>query len=316
MKILKGAGNYRRASALGFVFAMTASTIAYAHAAPTIKFGVPPWPGVTVKTMVAREVLQAIGYPTSQTDAGFVIDLQGVSNGNLDAEMAVWLPAEKSTVDPLVNSGKIQLLTANVPDAQYGVVVPEYVCKAGMRSMVDLHKYPNKFGRKIYGIESGAAGDTILSNAIKNNTFNLHGWQLVPSSTAGMLSEVGRAISQHKWIAFLGWKPHWMNIKYHLCYLKDPKKLLGGKSTVYTAVNPGFVKQHPNAAKFLKQMVVYSKHQSQWIYDYGYKKQRANYVAKTWIKHNLNIVGKWLNGVKTADGSEPAIVAVKAKFAA
>ncbi|MEJ2633076.1 MAG: ABC transporter substrate-binding protein [Acidihalobacter sp.] len=270
-----------------------------AAASTTVKFGVPPWPGVTVKTEVARQLLEAIGYQTAVTNAGYIIDLQGVSRGEIDADMAIWLPSQGSTVNPLVKSGKIKLL----------------IWKAGVHSIGDLQKYSSKFDSKIYGIESGNDGNQIMIDAIKNDTYNLKGWQLVPSSTAGMLAQAGRAIQQHKWIVFLGWKPHWMNIKYKLRYLKDPKMIWGGPSTVYTAVNPEFVKKQPNVARFLKQMVVYSKAQSQWIYDYGYKKQPADAVAKAWIKSNMGTVAKWLKGVKTADGSKPAIEAVKTKFA-
>ena len=154
-----------------------------------------------------------------------------------------------------------------------------------------------------------------MKGAIKNNTYDLKDWKLVPSSTAGMLAQAGRAIREHKWIVFLGWKPHWMNITYNLRYLKDPEKIWGGKSVVYTAANPTFVKNNPNVARFLKQMVVPSKIQSQWIYEFGYKKKAAEYVAKTWITHNMDTVSKWLDGVQTADGSKPAIEAVKAAFA-
>ncbi|MEJ2633077.1 MAG: ABC transporter substrate-binding protein [Acidihalobacter sp.] len=303
-------------SALVLGAALCIGGLANVAAAATIKFGVPPWPGVTVKTEVARQLLGAMGYDTAVTNAGVVIDLQGVARGDLTAMMAAWMPAQKKMVDPLVKSGKIKLLSANVPDALYAVVVPDYVCKAGVHSMTDLHRHADKFDHKIYGIEAGSAADITLRDAIKKNTFNLGSWQLVPSSTAGMLSQAGRAIREHKWIAFLGWKPHWMNIKYKLCYLNDPKKLLGGKTTVYTVVNPEFVKNQPNAVRFLKQMVVYSKAQSQWIYDYGYKKQKADAVATAWIKANMDTISKWLEGVKTADGSKPAIEAVKAKFGA
>jgi glycine betaine/proline transport system substrate-binding protein len=301
-------------SSLALGVALCVGGLASAAAAATVQFGVPPWSGVTVKTEVARQLLGAMGYKTGVTNAGVVIDLQGIARGDINVMMAAWMPAQKKMVDPLIKSGKLQLLSANVPDALYAVVVPDYVCKAGVRSMVDLHKYADKFDHKIYGIEAGSAADITLRDAIKKDTFNLGNWQLVPSSTAGMLSQAGRAIGQHKWIAFLGWKPHWMNIKYKLCYLQDPKKLLGGKTTVYTVVNPEFVKKQPNAARFLKQMVVYSKAQSQWIYDYGYKKQKADAVATAWIKTNMGTVAKWLEGVKTADGSKPAIEAVKAKF--
>ena len=312
MKILKRVCT----SAIAAAFAMSLGAVTtVAQAAATVKFGVPPWPGVTVKTEVARQLLGAIGYQTAVTNAGYIIDLQGVARGDLDADMAIWMPSQGSTVNPLVKSGKIKLLTANVPDALYDVVVPNYVWQAGVHSIADLHKYADKFGRKIYGIEAGNDGNQIMIDAIKKNTYNLAGWELVPSSTAGMLAQAGRAIEQHKWIVFLGWKPHWMNIKYKLHYLQDPKKIWGGPSTVYTAVNPEFIKKQPNAARFLKQMVVYSKAQSEWIYDYGYKKQKADAVATAWIKANMDVVAKWLKGVKTADGSKPALEAVKARFA-
>lgn len=303
----------RRSGVLGLALSMMLGTAA-AHAATMVKFGVPPWPGVTVKTMVARQLLDTIGYQTAQTDAGYIIDLQGVARGDIDADLGIWMPSQKSTVDPLVNSGKIRLLTANVPNAKYDVVVPDYVWKAGVHSIADLHKYPNKFGRKIYGIEAGNDGNQIMKTAIKNDTYDLKGWRVIPSSTAGMLSQAGRAMRAHRWIVFLGWKPHWMNIKYNIRYLHDPKKIWGGPSTVYTAVNPAFVKKHPNVVRFLKQMVVPAKYQSAWIYGYGYQKKRADVVARAWIKTHMGAVAQWLKGVKTADGSKPAIDAVKAAF--
>lgn len=285
-----------------------------AASATTVKFGNPPWPGVTVKTNVARQLLGAMGYETTMTNASWVIDLQGVGRGDLSADLGIWMPTQKSTVNPMVKSGKIRLLVANVPDAKYDVVVPDYVWKAGVHCICDLHKYAGKFDHKIYGIETGNDGNEIMKKAIKNNTYHLKGWKLVPSSTAAMLTQAGRAIKQHKWIVFLGWKPHWMNIKYNIRYLKDPKKIWGGQSRVYTAINPGFMKNHPNVTRFLKQMVVPSKIQSGWIYEYGYKKKPADDVAKTWIKGHMKVVAKWLEGVRTANGKEPAIKAVKAKF--
>ncbi len=287
-----------------------------AGAATVVKFGAPPWPGVTVKTTVAREILGAIGYKTSMTNASWIINLQSVGRGDLDADLGIWMPTQKSTVEPLVKAGKVDLLVANVPDAEYDVVVPDYVWKAGVHCICDLDKHAARFGHKIYGIEAGNDGNEIMKKAIANNTYNLGGWKLVPSSTAGMLSQAGRAISQHKWIVFLGWKPHWMNIKYKIRYLRDPKKIWGGQSSVHTAVNPAFVKREPNVARFLRQMVVPARVQSRWIYQYGYKKQPARTVARQWIRNNMKRVAHWLRGVKTADGKRSAISAVKARFSA
>ncbi|HET7314026.1 ABC transporter substrate-binding protein [Salinisphaera sp.] len=282
-----------------------------ALAAPTVKFAAPPWPGVTVKTAMAQRILEAAGYDTHVTNASWTIALQGVARGDIDADLGIWMPTQKSTVEPMVKSGKIDLLVKNVPDAQYDLVVPDYVWNAGVHSIADLNKYADKFDHRIYGIEAGNDGNQVMIDAIKNDTYNLGDWTLRPSSTAVMLTAAGRKIDDKEWIVFLGWKPHWMNIKYDLKYLKDPKQIWGGGSVVYTAVNPTFEKKNPNVIRFLKQMVVSSDIQSDWVYDYGYKHESADEVVDRWIKNNMDMVAQWLDGVKTADGSGPALAAVK-----
>lgn len=299
-----------RLTAAAIVLVAATGGIATAQA-ETVKFGAAPWPGVTVKTTVAQKILEAIGYDTQVTNASWTIALQAVGRGDMDADLGIWMPTQKSTVEPMVKSGKIDLLVKNVPDAQYDVVVPDYVWNAGVHSIADLNQHADKFEHRIYGIEAGNDGNQIMIDAIKNNTYDLGDWDLRPSSTAAMLAEAGRKIDKKQWIVFLGWKPHWMNIKYDLKYLKDPKQIWGGGSAVYTAINPAFKDNNPNVARFLKQMVVPSKIQSGWIYDYGYKEQPADQVAERWIKNNMDRVAEWLDGVTTADGSGPALAALK-----
>ncbi|WP_158583380.1 ABC transporter substrate-binding protein [Salinisphaera sp. Q1T1-3] len=282
-----------------------------ADASQRVKFASAPWPGVTVKTTVAQTILEAIGYDTNLMNASWTIALQGVARGNIDADLGIWMPTQKSTVEPLVQSGRIDLLVKNVPDARYDLVVPAYVWNAGVHSIADLQAHADKFDHRIYGIEAGNDGNEIVQKAIDANTYGLSDWRLRASSTAAMLAEAGRAIDKKQWIVFLGWKPHWMNIRYDLKYLEDPKQIWGGGSSVWTAINPAYAKANPNATRFLKQMVVPSKIQSQWIYAYGYKKQSADTVATTWIKNHWDTVGHWLDGVTTADGSGPALAAAK-----
>lgn len=299
-----------RLTAAAIVLVAAAGVAATAQA-ETVKFAAAPWPGVTVKTTVARKILEAAGYDTKETNASWTIALQGVARGDIDADLGIWMPTQKSTVEPMVKAGKIKLLVKNVPDAQYDVVVPDYVWNAGVHSIADLNKHADKFDHRIYGIEAGNDGNQVMIDAIKNNTYNLGDWNLRPSSTAVMLTEAGRKIDKKQWIVFLGWKPHWMNIKYDLKYLKDPKQIWGGGSAVYTAINPAFEKNNANVTRFLKQMVVSSKIQSGWVYKYGYKHQSADKVADQWIKNNMDTVAQWLDGVKTADGSGAALAAVK-----
>src|SRR5699024_6864256 len=88
----------------------------------------------------------------------------------------------------------------------------------------------------------------------------------------------------------------------------------GGKNAIQTVANKAFVDKHPNITRFLKQMDVGSKVQSEWIYDYAYKDNPADEVAREWIQAHPNIVSQWLDGVTTADGNTAAFEAVKAQL--
>lgn len=292
--------------------AATDATQAAVDATNNIRFGVPSWPGERVKAAVAGHIFDAIGYDAKATNVSWTIALKSVSLGQLDADMALWRPTQNSTLDPMLESGKVKFVTTNIEDAQYDLVVPDYVWKAGVHSIADLHKYADKFDNRIYGIEAGNDGNTLVINAIKDNTYKLGGFKLISSSTAGMLSQVKNAIRQHKWVVFLGWKPHWMNIIYDIKYLNDPKKMWGDGSTVNTVVNPSYAKSHPNAVRFLKQMTIPSDVQSFWIKAYGYENKPFEEVAETWIKQNPTLVKQWLAGVTTADGSQDAFTALQA----
>lgn len=287
-----------------------------AAAAEDVSIGVPPWPGERVKAEVASQILNKIGYETDTYHASGVFVMNSVGSGKLNVYMAVWRPVNNGVIEPLLKSGKVILLNTNISDAQYNVVVPDYVWKAGVHSIADLHKHADKFARKIYGIEVGNVGNRLMKKAIKENKYDLQGWELVPSSTAGMLAQAGKLISEHKWVAFLGWKPHWMNVIYHLKYLHDPLGLWGpddGLNKVQTVANAQFVNNHPNLTRFFRQLYVGARIQSGWIDRYGRKKIPADEVARDWIKANPAVVSKWLEGVTTANGKEPAAKALDLK---
>lgn len=295
---------------LGGLLSLIATAV---MAAPTIRFSVPPWPGVQVETEVVSQIFQAMGYQIEQISAAPAFGIKTVSTGDVDAVLAVWIPSEKSTLDAVMKEGNVVIAGTELRDALYGVVVPDYVWKAGVHSLADLHKYPDKFGKVIYGIDAGSDGNLIMKRAVKNNTYDLQGWQVLPSSTSAMLAQAERRINQHKWVAFLGWKPHWMNIAYNIKYLKDPKKIWGGTYVIRTIANKQFLKENPDAKRFLKQFVVTSKTQSGWIYQFSFKKVDKAKVAKDWITQNKDVVDRWLEGVKAADG-KPASVAIDQAF--
>jgi len=293
--------------------AVTTLVPARAHTGKAVIFGHARWPGVTVKTQVVADILRDLGYKTRIMTGAQPVMLNGLRRGDIDIDMEAWRPSQNTLLNKLIKTGHVTQVAANIEAARFGLAVPAYVYKAGVHSLADLHKYPGRFGRKVYGIAAGDVGNQIIKKAIRNNTYNLHGWRVVPSSTSGMLTQVGKEVRKKQWIVFLGWAPHWMNVVYNIRYLNDPRHLFGKQSTVYTMANTAFLKSHPNVARFLRQIRVTLKDQNRWIYRYGYKNVKPGKVARTWIRSHLETVSHWLDGVTTQSGARSAIKAVRAQ---
>ncbi len=304
-----------RGLAAGALTLMTATGAVQAEESKEVRFGVQPWPGVTVKSEVSAQLLEAAGYEIDTKQLNTPLTLEGLSNGDLDVGLGGWYPISSSMIDPLVQDGEITRLTANLEGALSGVAVPTYVRDAGVESMSDLNEYADRFEKTIYGIESGSTWNTGVKEAIKQNRHNLGEWKLVSSGTTAMLAQVGRATGREDWVAFYGWRPHWMNIKYDLHYLEAPddSEIAHTESTVYTLTRNGLESDMPNVNRFFSQYRVEPDTQSRWIYEHSYEERAEDEVARDWIAANPERVREWLDGVTTVDG-DPAFEAVKAEY--
>jgi glycine betaine/proline transport system substrate-binding protein len=156
---------------------------------------------------------------------------------------------------------------------------------------------------------------TAMDEVIAGDVAGMGDWNHESSTTSAMLSQVKDLIKRGKWAAFGCWKPHWMNIEIDMKYLEGvpgTEKFVS-QSIVYTVVSSDFHKKFPEVHTFFKQFLVPSAVQSKWIYDYGYKEIDQEKVASDWIRANMDMVGKWFDGVRTADG-KPAMDAIRAAF--
>jgi glycine betaine/proline transport system substrate-binding protein len=268
----------------------------------TINFGYVQWPGVTVKTHVAAKIAEYLGYETEMTAASQAIIFKSLETEDLDVFLGNWLPTMQMHFNEYQEKGVVHNVRVNLEDVVYQTAVPEYVYEAGVQSLADLNEHAEKFDSKIYGIEPGNDGNIIIQDAIDNNTYNLGDWTLQASSTAGMLSSVQRAVNNKEWIAFNGWKPHYMNVMFDLKYLEDPEGIWGENDSVYTVARNGYQDENPNFYKFLEQFTVTAPIQNQWVDEYQNKDRDPEAVAEEWIANNLDVVNQWVFGVKSTDG--------------
>lgn len=294
---------------------LAVSGVAQAAEPEQVRFSVPAWPGVTVKTALAATLLETLGYEVAQQELGSTITYEALTQEEIDVFLAAWLPAQQAMLDGTMEKGAIVDLGNNVDGARLGFAVPTYVYEAGVTSAKDLadEEVAEKFDRTLYSIEVGSGMSDTLNGAVDNDTYGLGDWDLSETSTPGMLSAVDAAIDREEWIVFGGWTPHWMNIEYDVKYLTDTQDMWGpegGRSDVRTLVSTAFSESNPNATRLIDQLSFTADDQSAMIRGFSYEEREPEEVALEWLRDNPAEVEAFLEGVTTLDG-EPAWPAVQ-----
>lgn len=297
-----------------------ASAVLFASAAQaddqTLDFGVPAWPGITVKTAIAEQLLNPLGYETSTQEIGLQVVYQGIESGDVDAFLGAWLPAQRDMFNPRKESGVLVDVANNVDGAQMTLAVPEYLYEDGLQSFADLDDYRDQLDGDIHGFGAGSAASEILNKAIDNDTWGLGDWQLVDTSEVAMLSAARDAISREEPIVWVGWTPHWMNLELPMRYLDDTKDLFGennGESEVLTLLRADYADANPNVVTFFEQFTFTAEEQSWMIQQFGQEERELDDVASQWINDNAERVEAMLADVTTTDG-DPAWPVIEAEL--
>lgn len=298
-----------KATRNGFIVLLTALSIAcagmsgWAADQPKVTFGYVNWPGVTVKTAVAKQLLEYLGYQVDLKMLSVPVVFRGLANKDLDLFVGAWLPTMKTIADKYFSDGSIIALTVNLDETIYTLAVPDYVWNAGVKSHADLNKFAERFEHKIIGIEPGNDGNKIVLDMIKNNTYGLKDWKLVEGSAEAMMIAVGAAIKKNEWVCWLGWSPHWMNLAYSIKYLEDPEQVWGSEpEVVKTVARSDIREQLPEVARLFSQFRVTPEMQNAWVDEYSHQKKKPEEVAVAWIRNNLGVVDQWLFEVRAVDG--------------
>lgn len=284
-----------------------------AFASNKIHFANVSWTGVTVKTELATNILNSLGYEASNTTLPVPIVYQAMENGDADIFLGNWMPSMATIANKFFEKGTVVQDVANMPGAKYTLAAPAYVVDGGLKDFSDISKFADKLDHKIYGIEPGNDGNLIIQTMIDNNMFNLGDFKLVATSEPVMLTEVKTSVLDKKWIVFLGWSPHYMNKIIDMKYLTgSTAETFGendGTAIVHTNMRKGFAEEQPNVALFLKNLtfpISMMNEIAQTLEDN--KNLKHAEAGMMWIKKHPEIYQGWLKGIKTVDG-KPALPA-------
>ncbi|WP_339442946.1 choline ABC transporter substrate-binding protein [Pseudomonas hunanensis] len=279
----------------------------------TIKLADPGWSDIATTNAVARLLLESLGYQVKIDSLAVPIIYGGLKDGQVDAFLGNWMPAQQGFHDKFIANGDVQVLSRNLEGTQFTLAVPDYVWNAGVKDFADLQKHAAQFRNKVYGIGSGAPANLSLQEIIDKNQFDLGEWKLVESSEQAMLAQVDRAVKRQQFIAFLGWTPHPMNVKLKMHYLSGGEQWFGGKGEVNTLVRKGYPQACPNAAKLLGNLRFDLDMENSIMAQVVDKKISFDAAAKEWVKAHPQRLDAWLAGVTDKQGGD-AQAAVKARL--
>jgi len=302
------------AGSLSLALASGTAAAADPDSCKEVNFSDVGWTDITATTALTSVVLEGLGYEPTAEILSVPVTYASLKNGDIDIFLGNWMPTMEGDLAPYRDDGSVEVLGVNLEGAKYTLAVPSYTAEAGLKSFKDVTGFKDKLDGKIYGIEPGNDGNRLIQDMIDGDAFGLKGFELVESSEQGMLAQVARAVRAKEDIVFLGWAPHPMNNNFELTYLSDGDDWFGpnyGGATVYTNVRTGYAEECPNVGKLLNNLKFTLPMEGAVmgaILDDG---EEPNDAAAAWLKDNPDVLGTWLDGVTTADGSD-GMAAVKA----
>ncbi|MFZ1470324.1 MAG: choline ABC transporter substrate-binding protein [Paracoccaceae bacterium] len=270
------------------------------------------WTDIALTNTTAEVILSALGYKPTQSLLGLDVSYVSLRSGEIDVFQGNWRPVQNEQYKTFFDEGSVEVLGQNLDGAKFTLAVPKYVSDAGVKSFDDLAAHADKFDRKIYVIEPGS--NQPLLDAVAENRHGWGDWEIVESSEAGMLSQVGRMYPKQEWVVFLGWEPHPMNLDYELTYLEGGDAEFGpnfGGATVHTLSRPGYAAQCPNVAKFFSQLAFDINYENLGMQKIMGDGMMAPDAAKAMMAERSELLESWLKDVTTLDG-QPGLPAVRA----
>jgi glycine betaine/proline transport system substrate-binding protein len=244
------------------------------------------WASEVASTNVIRVALEKAGYEVNMTSVSAAAMWQSVATGDQDAFVAAWLPTTHGHYRERV-ADQVEDLGPNLEGTRIGLVVPEYV---EIDSIEELNQHAERFLMRIIGIDPGAGIMSTTEKAIEEYGLELN---LLEGSDATMTSALQDAIRNEEWVVVTGWTPHWMEGRWELKYLKDPKDIYGGEESIHTIVRTGLREDMPEAHAILDRFH-WTPVQMAELMLMNEEGGNPYDNARRWVEANPELLRQWL----------------------
>ncbi len=210
-----------------------------------------------------------------------------VASGEVDAFQDVWLPNQETLLDQVAEEVE-HLDPWFLGETKQGMAVPAYM---DVRSIDELNGTDAQF---IFGIEPSS----VMMQEVGEEVIPSYGLEqeLVTAPTAGMLAEVDRLYAFREEFIFLAWSPHWMNQRYDIRYLEDPKDAMGptnDPAECSTIVRGNLREEDPVAYAFMDALALTEEQINGLEYVINDEDDPLA-GARRWASENREVVRPWI----------------------
>jgi glycine betaine/proline transport system substrate-binding protein len=250
---------------------------------------------VAVSNLTKVLLEDELGYERVEISTSDDLDAtyRDVASGELDAFQDVWIPNQEALLDQVAEEVE-HLDPWFLGETKQGMAVPAYM---DVRSIDELNSTDAKF---IFGIEPSS----VMMHWVGKEVIPTYGLkqELVTAPTAGMLVEVDRLYTFRDDFVFLAWSPHWMNQRYKIRYLEDPKDAMGptnDPAKCSTIVREDLREADPVAYAFMDALAL-TEEQINGLESVINKEDDPLVGARRWVSENREIVRPWIEAARNA----------------
>ncbi|GMA46676.1 glycine betaine ABC transporter substrate-binding protein [Tetragenococcus muriaticus] len=243
------------------------------------------WDSEVASTNVMALVLEDMGYTVNMTPLDNAVNWEAVANGESDATLSAWLPITQEAQYEEYGD-QVEDLGAHTEGAALGLTVPEYMDVDSIEDLDD--QVPDQ---EIIGIDPGAGVVAAAEDTVETYD-NLSDWEVTPSSSGAMTSQLDSAIQNEDPIVVTGWTPHWMYERYDLTILDDPEGTMGEEEHINTLAREGLEDDMPEVYSIFDNFHWDQEDMQSIMLDIedGTDPEEA---AQNWIDDNQDKVDEW-----------------------
>lgn len=221
----------------------------------TVTLGfLPSWTDGLSMTYLVKDQLEKRGFEVELEELSEAGPLfTGLAQGSIDVFPSAWPEVTHASYMETYGDD-LEDLGAYYDGAVLTIAVPTYM--EDVNSLDDLKGQADRFDGEIIGIEPGAG----LTKQTQESMIPAYGledeYQLVTSSTAGMLATLDSAIAAEEDVVVTLWRPFWAYNDWDMKDLEDPKGAMGEPETLNFMAHAGFTEEFPEAAELMGEITL------------------------------------------------------------